>query len=152
MGDRIGTHLVTERHTMSLTSTLTVHTGRGAATRATWARRLAAVALFGCVAIVAAGCSQGAKHDNVFADASSPSITLKDRVVEVACGQCLYGMDIPDCRTAIRVDGVVYLAEGPGVPDAEDHATGVCDSLQHARVSGQTSGGTFHATSFVMLP
>ena len=86
------------------------------------------------------------------ATADSPSITLADRVVEAGCGLCMFGLDRPGCETAIRVDGLAYLATGAEIPDAEDHATGMCDSIHQARVSGQTAGPQFVATSFVLLP
>ena len=83
---------------------------------------------------------------------TTPSITLTDRVVEVGCGQCMFGLDRPGCETAIRVDGVAYLASGMNIPDAEDHATRMCETIQQARVSGTTAGPEFVATSFVLLP
>jgi hypothetical protein len=93
------------------------------------------------------------RHESsVAATASTPSITLTDQVVEAGCAQCMFGLDRPGCETAIRVNGVVYLAKGTGIPDAEDHATGMCQEIQQARVSGRSDGPQFVATSFVLLP
>ena len=100
------------------------------------------------------GCGEQAQRQekSAAATADSPSITLTDRVVEAGCAQCLFGLDRPGCETAIRVDGLAYLATGADIPDAEDHATGLCESIHPARVSGTTAGSQFVATSFVLLP
>jgi len=109
---------------------------------------MAAVVVLSCL-----GCAQHAQRhaDGIAATASTPSITLTDKVVDVGCAQCMFGLDLPDCETAIRVDGVIFMATGQDVPDAEDHETGVCRTIKRARVSGQTVGPRFVATSFVLL-
>ena len=99
------------------------------------------------------GCGEQVRREkSVAATADSPSIALTDRVVEAGCGLCMFGLERPGCETAIRVDGLTYLATGADIPNAEDHATGMCDSIHQARVSGQTAGSQFVATSFVLLP
>src|SRR5262245_11886718 len=127
---------------------------RGRARMTMLARACSLAIVAGLASLAGPGCAkQPEKSVGVVADASTPSITLTDRVVETGCGSCLFGLDDSrGCETAIRVDGVVYLAEGTAVPDAEDHATGLCSSVHQARVSGKTVGGKFEATSFVMLP
>jgi hypothetical protein len=104
--------------------------------------------------LAGAGCAEQAPRNesSIAATASTPSITLTDQVVETGCAQCMFGLDRPGCETSIRVNGVVFLATGHGIPDAEDHASGMCDKIQQARVSGQTVGPQFVATSFVLLP
>jgi hypothetical protein len=100
------------------------------------------------------GCGEQAQRQekSAAATADSPSIALTDRVVDLGCAQCMFGLDRPGCETAIRVDGLVYLATGAGVPDAEDHASGMCDSIHQGKVSGTTAGSQFVATSVVLLP
>ena len=114
------------------------------------------LALIACTVVLSLlGCASHSGHheSGTFATAQTPSMTLKDQVVDAGCGACIFGMDnLPDCETAIRVNGVVFLATGAGVPDAEDHATGMCQALHKARVSGKTVGDKFVATSFVLLP
>ena len=116
--------------------------------------RLNRLFAFALLASCIVGCAENAARQaaGVAATESTPSITLADRVVEVGCGQCMFGLDRPGCETAIRVDGVVYLATGTNIPDAEDHATRMCETIQRATVSGTTAGPQFVATSFVLLP
>ena len=108
----------------------------------------------GILALCGIACAEheARKSESLAATESTPPITLTDRVVEVGCGQCMFGLDRPGCETAIRVDGVVYLATGTSIPDAEDHATRMCETIQRAKVSGTTAGPKFVATSFVLLP
>lgn len=108
----------------------------------------------GLLALSAIGCAEheARKSEGLAATDSTPSITLTDRVVEVGCGQCMFGLDRPGCETAIRVDGLVFLATGTNIPDAEDHGTRMCETIQRAKVSGTTAGPQFVATSFELLP
>jgi len=106
-------------------------------------------------AIVGAGCSSPpprAETAGAGMDASV-GVELADQVVEAGCAMCVFGMEaLGDCQTAIRVDGKVYLARGVCVPDAEDHATGLCHAMHKARVTGRLVGDTFQASSFSILP
>jgi hypothetical protein len=84
---------------------------------------------------------------------ASVGVELTDQVVETGCAMCMFGMNgLADCQTAIRVDGKVYLVRGSGVPDAEDHSTGLCHAIQKARVTGRLVGDKFVASSFSLLP
>jgi hypothetical protein len=116
--------------------------------------RVHSLLFVGLVVLSGFGCAEDApRHEgSVAATASTPSITLTDQVVEAGCAQCMFGLDRPGCETAIQVNGVVFLATGEGIPDAEDHATGMCEKIQQARVSGRTAGPQFIATRFVLLP
>jgi Family of unknown function (DUF6370) len=101
------------------------------------------------------GCAQEelSHAPNIAAGAATPSMTVKNQVVDVGCAACVFEVaGASGCQTAIRLNGLVFLASGTGVPDAEDHSTGVCAGLQKARVSGTTVGNKFVATSFVLLP
>jgi len=106
-------------------------------------------------ALLAGACSDGGAP----ADAAAPAATVAeggvvtDQIVEASCAMCQFDVEgESDCRTAVRINGAVYLATGSGVPDAEDHATGLCDGVRKARVSGKIAGKEFVATSFVLLP
>jgi hypothetical protein len=116
--------------------------------------RVHSLFVIGLAALSGVGCAEHAPRPEggVAATASTPSLTLTDQVVEAGCAQCMFGLDRPGCETAIEVNGVVFLATGNGIPDAEDHATGMCEKVQQARVSGKTVGPQFIATSFALLP
>jgi hypothetical protein len=111
-------------------------------------------------ALLGAGCADhdaGHDHDAGAAPASSPAggaaAVTTERVVETGCAMCMFEREgEPGCRTAIRTDGAVYIVTGSNVPDAEDHATGLCDRIRQARVSGTIVGDEFVAASFVLLP
>jgi hypothetical protein len=116
--------------------------------------RVPSLLVVGLLVLSTLGCAEHAPRaeGGVAATASTPSLTLTDQVVEAGCAQCMFGLDRPGCETAIQVNGLVFLATGNGIPDAEDHATGMCDKVQQARVSGRTEGPQFIATSFALLP
>jgi hypothetical protein len=109
----------------------------------------------GLIVLSCLGCAQHSQHhaDSLAATARTPSLALTDQVVEVGCASCMFGLDDrPGCETAIRVNGVVFIATGSAIPDAEDHESGMCESIRMAKVSGQTVGPNFIATRFALLP
>lgn len=114
-------------------------------------------ALVGCciaLALVTGCASEHAAPATESAAKAGPAetVSLTDQVVEAGCAQCMFGLKIDDCETAIRVDGKVYLALGTCVPDAEEHGSGLCHAILKARVSGKLVGDKFMATSFTLLP
>jgi hypothetical protein len=80
--------------------------------------------------------------------------------VEVACGQCRFGLPGAGCDLALRVDGRACFVRGTGIDDHGDaHADdGFCKSVRRARVTGSFEGDAalggvyFAVRSFELLP
>lgn len=83
---------------------------------------------------------------------TSPSDSLK--IVEAACGECMFKMKGDDCDLAVRLDGKAYFVDGSKIDDHGDaHAdNGFCNRVRKASVSGKIIDGRFVATSFKLLP
>ena len=84
--------------------------------------------------------------------ALSTSDSLK--IVEAACGECMFKMKGNDCELAVRIDGKAYFVDGSKIDDHGDaHAdNGFCNRVRKASVSGKVIDGRFVATSFKLLP
>ena len=78
----------------------------------------------------------------------------KSQVVEVACGECKFGMKGKSCDLAVRIDGKPYFLDGVKIDDHGDaHADdGFCNAVRKAEVTGSIQGDRFKATSFKLLP
>ena len=78
----------------------------------------------------------------------------KPQVVEVACGECKFGMKGKGCDLAVRIDGKPYFLDGVKIDDHGDaHADdGFCNAVRKAEVTGSIQGDHFKATSFKLLP
>jgi uncharacterized protein DUF6370 len=79
---------------------------------------------------------------------------IKDKVVEVSCGECQFHMKGKGCDMAIRMDEKTYFVDGDkldkhGDAHAED---GMCNAVREAKVSGEIVEGRFKATSIELLP
>lgn len=80
--------------------------------------------------------------------------SLKPQTVEVACGQCQFGMKGKGCDLAIRIDGKSYFVDGTKIDDHGDaHADdGFCETIRKAEVTGTIVDNRFKATTFNLLP
>ena len=71
--------------------------------------------------------------------------------VEIACGQCQFGLKEPKgCDLAVRIEGTSYFVDGFGIDDfgdAHDTETGFCEVTRKATVEGNIEHGRFFATS-----
>ncbi|WP_309608487.1 DUF6370 family protein [Flavobacterium sp.] len=78
----------------------------------------------------------------------------KSQIVDVACGQCKFGMVSLGCDLAVRIDGKSYFVEGTNLDDHGDaHAKdGFCSAIRKAEVEGEIVGDKFMASSFKLLP
>ena len=76
------------------------------------------------------------------------------KIVEAACGECMFKMKGDDCELAVRLDGKAYFVDGSKIDDHGDaHASdGFCNRVRKASVSGKVVDGRFVATSFRLLP
>lgn len=83
---------------------------------------------------------------------SKPADSLK--IVEAACGECMFKMKGDDCELAVRMDGKTYFVDGSKIDDHGDaHAdNGFCNKVRKASVSGKVVEGRFVATTFKLLP
>jgi len=82
---------------------------------------------------------------------SSPNVT--DRIVDVSCGQCQFGMEGTGCDLAVRIDGKSYYVDGSSIDDHGDaHGDdGLCNCIRKAKVTGAIKDGRFLATSLSVL-
>lgn len=79
---------------------------------------------------------------------------LKDKTVEIACGECQFKMKGNDCDLAIRIDGKSYFVDGKGIDDFGDahDEHGFCNAISKAEVTGQIVNNRFKATIIKLLP
>ncbi|MDG1427424.1 MAG: DUF6370 family protein [Crocinitomicaceae bacterium] len=78
-----------------------------------------------------------------------------DKVVEVSCGTCQFGMIGESCQLAIRVDGKEYFVEGSTLQDhgdEHDAEGGMCNAVRYAHVKGSKKYGVYMVSSFELLP
>jgi hypothetical protein len=80
---------------------------------------------------------------------------ITNKVVDVACGECKFGMKGIDCELAVKIEGKTYFVDGAKKMDAygDPHAKdGFCSAVRQAEVTGSIVGNRFRATSFKLLP
>ncbi len=74
--------------------------------------------------------------------------------VEVACGQCQFGIQEPKgCDLAVRIDGKAYFVDGSKMAEHGDaHGVrGMCNAIRKAHVTGQVVEGRFKAESLALV-
>ena len=78
---------------------------------------------------------------------------ITNKVVDVACGECKFGMKGKACDLAVKIDGKSYFVDGAKMDDHGDaHAKdGMCNAVRQATVSGEVVDNRFKATSFVLV-
>lgn len=110
------------------------------------------------LSLLVAGCREatpvGGQRGAMDAAATSDESALVDAIVDVACGQCQFGLPGKGCDLAIRIEGRALFVDGTGIDDHGDaHAAdGLCNAVRRARVSGRVVDGRFRATSLELLP
>ena len=82
------------------------------------------------------------------------NVQLKNKVVEIACGECKFKMEGKSCDLAIRLDGKSYFVDGKSVDDFGDaHAKhGFCNAISNAEVTGEIVNNRFKAKTIKLLP
>ncbi|MGK4566988.1 DUF6370 family protein [Flavobacterium sp. 3HN19-14] len=79
---------------------------------------------------------------------------VTNKVVDVACGECKFGMKGDACDMAVKIDGKTYFVDGAKKMEAyvDPHAkNGFCNAVRQATVSGEIVGNRFKATSFELV-
>ena len=102
---------------------------------------------------LAIGCQQQANEVQLEQRSVATEQQYRELVVEVACGQCQFGLPGKGCDLAVRIDGKTYFVDGTGIDDHGDaHSDdGFCNAVRQARVQGRVENGRFVATSFELL-
>jgi len=80
---------------------------------------------------------------------------LKDKVVEIACGECKFKMKGKSCDLAIRIGDQSYFVDGKSVDDfgdAHDEKHGFCNVISKATVTGEIVNNRFKAKTITLLP
>lgn len=80
--------------------------------------------------------------------------TLKNKVVEIACGECQFKLKGKDCDLAIRIDGKPYFVDGKNIDDfgdAHDEKHGFCNVISKAEVTGKIVKNRFQATDIKLI-
>ena len=74
--------------------------------------------------------------------------------VEVACGQCQFGLKGKTCDLAIRFDGKSYFVDGSDIDSHGDaHAKeGLCNAIRKAEVQGKLTADRFKVSYIKLLP
>jgi hypothetical protein len=116
---------------------------------------LPSVARLLSLAVILAGpaCSRESAPAPAATGSTAPT-SVESRVVEAACGSCMFDMPGSDCSLAVRIDGQAHYVDGAKMDDFGDaHAAdGFCNAIRQARVSGRLEGERFVATVFELLP
>ena len=89
------------------------------------------------------------------AKTTQQTTTLKDKEVEIACGECKFKMKGKSCDLAIRIDGKSYFVDGKTVDDfgdAHDEKHGFCNVVSKAEVTGEIVNNRFKAKTITLLP
>ncbi len=88
------------------------------------------------------------------AKAQTVNTPIKDKVVDIACGECKFKMKGKSCDLAIKMDGKTYFVDGKTVDDFGDaHAKhGFCNAVSKANVTGEIVNNRFKATTITLLP
>lgn len=83
-----------------------------------------------------------------------PNSSQKIKKVEVACGQCKFGLPGKSCDLAVRMKGKAYFVDGTIIDDHGDaHAKdGFCNAIRKAEVQGTIVGDRFQLTYFKLFP
>ena len=84
---------------------------------------------------------------------STPDPGKKIQIVEVACGECMLGLQGKGCDLAIRIDGRSYFVDGTKIDSHGDaHAKeGFCNAISKAEVQGEIVGDRFNVTYFKLV-
>ncbi len=85
---------------------------------------------------------------------TKPNPNKKIIKVEVACGECKFGLKGKSCDLAIRVNGKPYFVAGTTIDEHGDaHAKdGFCNAIRKAEVQGDFDGEIFNVTYLKILP
>ena len=79
---------------------------------------------------------------------------IKDKVVEIACGECKFKMEGKSCDLAVRIDGKPYFVDGKKIDDfgdAHDEKHGFCNIISKAKVTGEIVNNRFKAKSIALI-
>lgn len=98
--------------------------------------------------------SANAQTDNQKAQ-TQQSTVVKNKIVEIACGECKFKMTGKSCDLAVRIDGKPYFVDGKGIDDfgdAHDEKHGFCNVINTAKVSGDIVDGRFRAKKIELIP
>jgi hypothetical protein len=78
-----------------------------------------------------------------------------DETITVACGKCVFNMDVEGCPWAAEIDGTHYLVKGE-VPSEDDHdahaADGMCRVPRKAVIHGQLRDGVLTVSKMKLIP
>src|SRR6187551_1508003 len=90
----------------------------------------------------------------LLSNAQDKKETSKPQIVEVACGECQFGMRGKGCDLAIRIDGKSYFVDGTKIDDhGNAHAKdGFCETIRKAEVTGTIENDRFKVVTFALLP
>ena len=80
---------------------------------------------------------------------------IKNREVEIACGECKFKMKGKSCDLAVLIDGKPYFVDGKSIDDfgdAHDKKHGFCNVISKANVTGEIVNNRFKATAITLLP
>lgn len=79
---------------------------------------------------------------------------IKNKVAEIACGECKFKMTGKSCDLAVRIDGKPYFVDGKGIDDfgdAHDEKHGFCNVISKAKVTGEIVDGRFKAKKIELV-
>lgn len=104
------------------------------------------------VGFLVMGCTRQDEKNTTVQIGADPQV-FNDQVVDIACGQCQFGMQGGGCDLAIRFDGKSYFVNGSHIDDFGDaHADdGMCNSVRQARVTGTINDDILQVRKITLL-
>ena len=83
---------------------------------------------------------------------TTPDSTKKIELVEMACGECQFGLHGKSCDLAVRINGRAYFVDGAHIDSLGDaHAKdGFCNAIRKATVQGELVNNRY-AISYISL-
>jgi len=108
--------------------------------------------LFSLFILCLAATTQAQSTEN---KAAADTSVAKARVLEASCGSCQFGLKMPGCFLAVRIDGKAYPVDGALSLDSYGDAhgnEGMCNAIRKAEVTGEVKNDRFVAKSFKLLP
>lgn len=87
--------------------------------------------------------------------AKQQATEIKDKVVEIACGECQFKMKGKSCDLAVKIDGKSYFVDGKKIDDfgdAHNKEHGFCNAISKAKVTGKIVNNRFQAKTITLIP
>jgi hypothetical protein len=108
-----------------------------------------------CVCLTLVACDLSSSNQASISSEQDQLVNvIESERLEVSCGQCQFGMSALGCDLAVRIEDRCYFLDGTSIDDHGDAhgATGFCNCVREATISGTIQGDRFVVDKFELLP